>query len=123
MTRSTARRTGKKIYFASFAAPLWLDNAKAGIALTDPDGQGQDLAPLFETILSAIPASAYDPEGLLQFLVANLDYSDYVGLIVVGRIINGAMPQGQEVVLTKRGQIAGKVHLSPAGLLTGARGG
>ena len=92
--------------------PVIYTNAKAGIALTDPDGQGQDLVPLFETILSAIPAPAYDPEAPLQFLVTNLDYSDYVGLIAVGKIVNGAMRQGQEVVLMKKGEEAGKAHLS-----------
>ena len=92
--------------------PVIYTNAKAGIALTDPDGQGQDLVPLFETILSAIPAPTYDPEAPLQFLVTNLDYSDYVGLIAVGKIVNGAMRQGQEVVLMKKGEEAGKVHLS-----------
>ncbi|MBM4301901.1 MAG: translational GTPase TypA [Deltaproteobacteria bacterium] len=92
--------------------PVIYTNAKAGIALTDPGGQGQDLIPLFETILSAIPAPVYDPEAPLQFLVTNLDYSDYVGLIAVGKIVNGALRQGHEVVLLKRGKEAGKVHLS-----------
>ena len=92
--------------------PVVYTNAKAGIALTDPEGQGQDLVPLFETILSAIPAPTFDPEAPLQFLVTNLDYSDYVGLIAVGKIVNGAMRQGQEVVLMKKGEEAGKVHLS-----------
>jgi len=92
--------------------PVIYTNAKAGIALTDPEGQGQDLVPLFETIISAIPAPTYDPEAPLQFLVTNLDYSDYVGLIAVGKIVNGAMRQGQEVILMKKGEEAGKAHLS-----------
>ena len=92
--------------------PVIYTNAKAGIALTDPEGQGQDLVPLFETIISAIPAPTYDPEAPLQFLVTNLDYSDYVGLIAVGKIVNGAMRQAQEVVLMKKGEEAGKAHLS-----------
>ncbi|MDO9533213.1 MAG: translational GTPase TypA [Deltaproteobacteria bacterium] len=92
--------------------PVVYTNAKAGIALTDPEGQGQDLVPLFETILSAIPAPTFDPEAPLQFLVTNLDYSDYIGLIAVGKIVNGALRQGQEVLLMKKGEEAGKVHLS-----------
>ncbi len=92
--------------------PVVYTNAKAGIALTDPDGQGQDLVPLFETILQGIPAPAYDPEAPLQFLVTNLDYSDYVGLIAVGKIINGALRQGQEVALLKQGKLNGKANLS-----------
>jgi GTP-binding protein len=92
--------------------PVIYTNAKAGIALTDPDGQGQDLAPLFETILAAIPAPAYDSEAPLQFLITNLDYSDYVGLIAVGKIVSGALRQGREVALLKQGRPAGKAHLS-----------
>jgi GTP-binding protein len=92
--------------------PVLYTNAKAGIALTDPEARGRDLSPLFDTILTAIPAPAYDPAAPLQFLVTNLDYSDYVGLIAVGKIVNGALRQGQEVVLLKRGEPAGKAHLS-----------
>jgi GTP-binding protein len=92
--------------------PVIYTNAKAGIALTAPEAPGRDLAPLFDTILAAIPAPVYDPEAPLQFLVTNLDYSDYVGLIAVGKIVNGALRQGQEVVLLKKGEPAGKAHLS-----------
>jgi GTP-binding protein len=92
--------------------PVLFTNAKAGIALTDPEARGQDLTPLFETILCAIPAPTYDPEAPLQFLVTSLDYSDYVGLIAVGKIISGNLRQGQEIVLLKQGQAAGKAHLS-----------
>jgi GTP-binding protein len=92
--------------------PVLYTNAKAGIALTDPDVEGRDLVPLFETILSAIPAPAYDPAAPLQFLVTSLDYSDYVGLIAVGKIVSGTLKRGQEVALLKHGQMAGQAHLS-----------
>jgi GTP-binding protein len=78
-------------------------NAKAGIALTDPEGQGQNLVPLFETILAAIPAPSCDPQAPLQFLVTNLDYSDYVGRLAVGKLVSGALRPGQEVALLKPG--------------------
>src|ERR687888_396048 len=45
--------------------PVLYTNAKAGIALTDPEGRGQDLWPLFEAILAAIPAPSWDPEAPL----------------------------------------------------------
>jgi GTP-binding protein len=92
--------------------PVLYTNAKAGIALTDPEAEGRDLVPLFETILSAIPAPAYDPAAPLQFLVTSLDYSDYVGLIAVGKIVSGTLKRGQEVALLKHGQMAGKAHLT-----------
>ncbi len=92
--------------------PVLYTNAKAGIALTDPDGQGRDLGPLFEAILSAIPAPSFDEAAPLQFLVTSLDYSDYVGLIAVGKIVSGELRRGQEVALLKQGQVAGKANLS-----------
>jgi GTP-binding protein len=81
--------------------PVLYTNAKAGFALTQPDGQGRDLVPLFESILAAIPAPVYDPEAPLQFLVTNLHHSDYVGRIGVGKVVNGALRRGQEVALLK----------------------
>jgi GTP-binding protein len=92
--------------------PVLYTNAKTGIALTDPEGEGKDLVPLFEAILTAIPAPQYDPAAPLQFLVTSLDYSDYVGLIAVGKIVNGALKRGQEVALLKEGELAGKASLS-----------
>jgi len=92
--------------------PVLYTNAKAGIALTDPEEEGRDLAPLFETILEAIPAPTCDPAAPLQFLVTSLDYSDYVGLIAVGKIVSGSLKRGREVALLKEGQLAGKACLS-----------
>ena len=92
--------------------PVLYTNARAGIALSDPEGQGQGLAPLFEAILEAIPAPACDPEAPLQFLVTNLDYSDYVGRIAVGKIVGGHLKQRQEVALLKNGTMTAKAILS-----------
>jgi GTP-binding protein len=92
--------------------PVLYTNAKAGIALTDPEAQGRDLVPLFEAILAAIPAPSYDPQAPLQFLVTNLDYNDYVGRIAVGKVVSGTLRPGQEVVLLKRGLWDSKAALS-----------
>jgi len=92
--------------------PVLYTNARAGIALADPEGTGRDLVPLFETILSAIPAPSCDPSAPLQFLVTSLDYSDYVGRIAVGKVVSGSLRRGQDVALLKRGQTAGRAHLS-----------
>lgn len=92
--------------------PVLYTNAKAGIALTDPEGQGQNLSPLFDAILAAIPAPVYDPDAPLQFLVTNLDYSDYVGRIAVGKVFSGSLKAGRNVALLKRGQMSGQGHLS-----------
>ncbi len=92
--------------------PVLYTNAKAGIALTDPDGQGRDLVPLFEAILTAIPAPSYDPEMPLQFLVTNLQHSDYVGRIAVGKVVNGALRYNQAVALLKADAPPRKASLS-----------
>ncbi len=92
--------------------PVLFTNAKEGIALTDPSGQGQDLVPLFDTILSAIPAPSYDPEAPLQFLVTTLHHSDYVGRIAVGKIVNGELRHGREVMLLKADGTSRKASLS-----------
>ena len=81
--------------------PVLYTNAKAGIALTEPEGRGRDLVPLFEAILAAIPAPTCDPGAPLQFLVTNLQHSDYVGRIAVGKVVNGALKKGPGVALLK----------------------
>ena len=92
--------------------PVLYTNAKAGIALTDPDGKGRDLGPLFETILSAIPAPTGDPQAPLQFLVTTLQHSDYVGRIAVGKVVNGTLKKGPGAVLLKPGGSSREVALS-----------
>ncbi|MCF8034727.1 MAG: translational GTPase TypA [Desulfarculaceae bacterium] len=92
--------------------PVLYTNAKAGIALTEPDGTGRNLEPLFEAILEHIPAPSYDPDDPLRFLVTNLDYSDYVGRIAVGKIVGGALRAGEPVALLKKGENAGNFNLS-----------
>ena len=58
-----------------------------------------DMRPLFETILSHVPAPVGDPEGALQFQIAALDYSSYVGRLGIGRIRRGRLAAGQEVAV------------------------
>jgi len=81
--------------------PVLYTNARAGVALTDPDGRGRDLVPLFEAILEHIPAPTCDPEAPLQFLVTTLQHSDYVGRIGVGKVVNGVLRRNREVALLK----------------------
>ena len=86
--------------------PVIYTNAKLGIALLDPDSQGPkaetgNLRPLFDAILTNIPEPAGDPEGVLQLLVANLDYSDYLGRLAIGRVFNGTLRLGDEVAIAK----------------------
>ena len=91
--------------------PILYTNARTGIALTDPEGEGSNLRPLFEAILAHIPPPTYDPEAPLQFLVTNLDYSDYVGRIAVGKIVGGTFRGGRPCALLKKGEHAGNYKI------------
>jgi len=92
--------------------PILYTNAKAGIALSSPDGEGENLTLLFEAILDHIPAPTYREDAPLQFLVTNLDYSDYVGRIAVGKVVSGVLRAGEQIALLKKGEAAGHFGLS-----------
>src|ERR1700758_790720 len=81
--------------------PVLYTNAKAGTASTDIRGGGENLGPLFEAIVGTIPAPQGDPGGTLQILVANLDYSDYLGRLAIARVFNGTMHTGEEVAIAE----------------------
>jgi GTP-binding protein len=82
--------------------PVYYCNARKGTARTSPDADETTLAPLFEEILRTIPAPVYDTEMPLQFLVTTLDYDDYVGRLAIGRMINGRVRKGQQVLVCHR---------------------
>src|SRR5437899_1633968 len=81
--------------------PVLYTNAKTGTATTDIQGGGTDLRPLFDAILKTIPPPQGDLAGPLQILVANLDYSDYLGRLAIARVFNGKMFTGEEVAIAK----------------------
>jgi GTP-binding protein len=81
--------------------PVLYTNAKEGTASSDIMGGGEDLRPLFDAILKTIPLPKGDPKGPLQILVANLDYSDYLGRLAIARVFNGTMYTGEDVVIAK----------------------
>src|ERR1700689_3083397 len=81
--------------------PVIYTNAREGIAKMTPEGDEKDLRALFEAILAHIPAPVGDPDGTLQLLVANLDYSDYLGRLAIGRVFNGTLRYGDEVAIAK----------------------
>ena len=80
-------------------SPMLFCSARQGICSTDPDTLGTDLKPLFETILSYIPAPEADEEKPLQMLVSSIDYNEFVGRIAVGRIEQGVIKQNQEITV------------------------
>ena len=82
--------------------PVLYTIARDGICRLTPDGEDHKLKPLFDAIVKTIPAPRYDPESPLQMLILNLDYSDFVGRLAIGRIVNGRMKTKQDVVLVRR---------------------
>lgn len=81
-------------------SPFVYCSGRDGTASSNPDEKGEDLVPLFETIVRHIPAPEGDENGPVQMLVSALDYSDYVGTIGIGRIERGTLKQNMQVVLT-----------------------
>ena len=87
--------------------PVLYTNAKAGTATSDVAVAGENLRPLFDAILTTIPLPTGDPAGPLQILVANLDYSDYLGRLAIARVFNGRMFTGEDVAIAK---LDGSLH-------------
>ena len=77
--------------------PVLYACARDGWALPVKDEVGTDLQPLFDAIVSSIPAPEYDEAAPLQALVCNLDASPYLGRLALCRVVNGTMTKGQQV--------------------------
>jgi len=87
--------------------PVLYCNAKAGTATTDLATPGENLQPLFDAILKTIPEPGGNADEILQILVANLDYSDYLGRLAIARVFNGTLKTGEEVAIAK---LDGSLH-------------
>src|SRR6195256_2198184 len=81
--------------------PVLYTNAKAGTATGSLEQPGENLQPLFAAIVKHIPPPGGDPEAVLQMLVANLDYSDYLGRLAIGRVFSGTLRFGDDVAISK----------------------
>jgi GTP-binding protein len=79
--------------------PIAYTNARRGTATTDLAVEGENLKPLFDLIMSTIPAPEGDPKGILQLLVTNIDYNDYVGRLAIGKIFSGTVKVGNQVAM------------------------
>jgi len=89
--------------------PIIYTIARDGIAKATLEDPSTTLEPLFEAIVKHIPPPVGDPEDILQFQVGNLDYSDYLGRIAIGRVFNGTLRLGDEVSVCR---LDGQVHLT-----------
>jgi GTP-binding protein len=80
--------------------PVVYASAKNGYSIFEPTDkvENADMQPIFETIVKHIPGPVSFPEKNLQVLVTNLDYSDYLGVLGIGRILSGKMELGKQVI-------------------------
>jgi len=86
--------------------PYLFASGLEGYAKDDLDAEAVDMQPLFEAILRHVPPPVGDPSKSLQLQVTTLDYSEYVGRIVIGKIHNGVIRMGQQAALvTETGEI------------------
>jgi GTP-binding protein len=92
--------------------PVLYTIARDGICRLTPDGEDHKLKPLFDAIIETIPAPKYDPEMPLQMLILNLDYSDFVGRLAIGRVVNGRMIPRQDVMLIRRDGVHEKSRIT-----------
>ncbi len=86
--------------------PVLFTNAREGTASTEMDQAGADLLPLFQAIVDHVPPPRGNPDAPLQMLVANLDSSDYLGRIAIGRIFNGTVALNDPIAVLKLGGTA-----------------
>jgi GTP-binding protein len=92
--------------------PVLYAVGREGIAQKTPEEQGRDLAPLFQAILDEIPPPVYDPDEPFQMLVADLDYSDYLGRLAVGKVFHGMVGCNEEMVCLDREEKAIPLRVS-----------
>jgi GTP-binding protein len=79
--------------------PVLYAIAKTGVAKTSLEDPSETLQPLFDAIIKHIPPPAGDPDAVLQAQVANLDYSDYLGRLAIGRVFQGTLRHGDDVAV------------------------
>lgn len=77
--------------------PILYAVGRDGVAMKNLDDPRESLTPLFETVLEHIPGPKHDPEKPFQMLVTNLDYSDYLGRLAIGRVFHGSTQSRHEL--------------------------
>ena len=92
--------------------PVVYASAKEGYAMMDPDDEPGTMDCLFDTIMEKVPAPSGDADAPLQLLATTLDWDDYIGRIVVGRIANGTLTNGQQVSVIGRDGTSHKAKIS-----------
>ncbi|MGL5124296.1 MAG: translational GTPase TypA [Fusobacteriaceae bacterium] len=93
--------------------PVVYASGKDGYAKIELTDKSDNMMPLLETIINHVPDPEGTPEAPLQFLIANIEYDNYVGKIGVGRVYNGTIKKNQDIMLIKRDgkQVKGKISM------------
>ena len=94
-------RSGRHRRPAQLPRHLHQRQGRHHLAKLNVDDESTNLRPLFDTILAKTPPPPGDPDAVLQLLVANLDYSEYLGRLAIGRVFNGTLRLGDEVSIAK----------------------
>lgn len=81
-------------------SPFVYCSARKGISSLSPDIEGSDMVPLFETILSHIPAPSGDENLPFKMLVSSAEHNDFVGRLAIGKISQGSCKVGDSIVVT-----------------------
>ncbi|MDI6729442.1 MAG: translational GTPase TypA [Thermodesulfovibrionales bacterium] len=92
--------------------PIVYTNAKRGIATLNTNDESENLKPLFDLILKTIPSPEGKGDGVLQLLVTNIDYNDYVGRLAIGRIFSGTVKVGDAVAMINGNSDAVKTKIT-----------
>jgi GTP-binding protein len=92
--------------------PIVYTNAKQGTAALSMEDDSENLRPLFDLILETIPAPEGDPQGILQLLVTNIDYNDYVGRLAIGKLFSGTVKVGDPVAMVSGNGEAVKMKIT-----------
>ncbi len=87
---------------ATLDFPVIYASGRQGVCTTDLKVEARDLRPLYNAILEHVPPPEVKPDDPLQVLICNIDHSEYVGRIGIGRIVAGKVKKGQKVALLKR---------------------
>ncbi|MBQ6544916.1 MAG: GTP-binding protein, partial [Lachnospiraceae bacterium] len=83
---------------AQLDCPFLFASAKQGTCVRNLSDEAVDLKPLFDAIIDYIPAPEGDPEAATQVLISTIDYNDYVGRIGIGKVDNGRIRVGQDIL-------------------------
>ena len=85
--------------------PVLYTVARRGTVRMEPDGEDSDLRRLFQAILDRLPAPSGEKTAPLQLMVSNLDYSEYLGRMAIGRVSQGVLKSGSDVAIAKKDDV------------------